>query len=944
MNSDGLKQAIKLIRQGDEKAARQLLDEILQKEPDNISAMLYRASISPLPARLKILKHILKIDPDNEQARKGLEITQKQLHAQRSSETSSSPVPIDDVLKDTTHYEIDAVKEVVSPVSQSNVLNQTISSEEKSDFDFLDDDPFAEVSPQSVGDDFFDFDADLSSDSLQPKTSRVPVLSKALKPGPLMGLAILTAIVAGGIVLVSSFGNRPSETSNNINNDVSRSSPTDTTLFSVTYTQDDYQPQGIFTDFPIGVYRARVTTNGRFVLSLIPESGNCEEILRFYGEGEAVEGAEVRFQVLYDCQMRVMTQPDSDSQDWTLTVEQIVQHDYNVIEQYTGLNDEFYEMGGQATASFRGFDYQGEQTFNVLRWDDWQGRLSSSSLGRKQAVIPVEIPPGIYQVEYNTDGSLGVDLGYGWPCYSPFGFYERARQEWRDQPPGVISNVPRYPLTMSSPVRTRGILISEGCIAVISVANIYEVSPGFQNGRYNWSFINQARSPLHDWELTLTPVDVTQISELEDGYVMFGRTVIGPVSIPSGEYYLIGVTGESGDFGDTSAWLEPLNGNCEQGFVLDAPVLTLEQMYTAFMNDPAFPDGPRLNSNGCEALIIVANATNATRGLLIGRSDAARPVRPTPVPQYVYPPNEDDRITLEQFLQDDFDIDSLSYIQALELLREADASDPGWMARLPACPSRRASIIGTTEWSDEADYWRSILGSLNPEWSIEYYHPGAEHIYRSSTTSNHRQQCAYDINDDLITGGSAAGTPDYAANLLAHVKIDTLTWEVLGWQTYNLFRIPNAGEDGYEDNNVTIVTLNPFASRSAACQSTLETYQIGDQLVQLPIVCLPDAVVGYANYVQRITAVDSTTDVTDFTYEISGGNLPDGFSIDPTRGEISGIPTLPDEVQPESYTIPSLDKTQPDGYIYTFTVIARNIGNGYTGSQTYRIIVRRSGS
>lgn len=66
-------QARELARQGDRPAARRLLEEILQEEPDNEDVLLWYALLAPDRAEvIEGLKKVLEINPDNAQAQQRL--------------------------------------------------------------------------------------------------------------------------------------------------------------------------------------------------------------------------------------------------------------------------------------------------------------------------------------------------------------------------------------------------------------------------------------------------------------------------------------------------------------------------------------------------------------------------------------------------------------------------------------------------------------------------------------------------------------------------------------------------------------------------------------------------------------------------------------------------------------------------------------------------------
>jgi hypothetical protein len=106
--------------------------------------------------------------------------------------------------------------------------------------------------------------------------------------------------------------------------------------------------------------------------------------------------------------------------------------------------------------------------------------------------------------------------------------------------------------------------------------------------------------------------------------------------------------------------------------------------------------------------------------------------------------------------------------------------------------------------------------SKSPDFLLQVFHPSARMSYRSKPQdffvngnfiSRIAQQCTYDGNENLITKGKGAGTPDFAAGntdstdpreifkaLDYHNRTDVKTWCALGWQEYNRTWVPNDGE------------------------------------------------------------------------------------------------------------------------------------------------------
>jgi len=71
--SDKLNQAITTIKAGDKQTGRQLLIEILKAEPHNENAWLWMTQVvNKKEEKVKCLERVLKINPDNEMAQKGM--------------------------------------------------------------------------------------------------------------------------------------------------------------------------------------------------------------------------------------------------------------------------------------------------------------------------------------------------------------------------------------------------------------------------------------------------------------------------------------------------------------------------------------------------------------------------------------------------------------------------------------------------------------------------------------------------------------------------------------------------------------------------------------------------------------------------------------------------------------------------------------------------------
>ena len=70
---DLVEQAVKLIRSGDDKAARTILLNALRFNPDNLDAWFWLAAVTEdLNEREACLERVLILEPDHPAARKGL--------------------------------------------------------------------------------------------------------------------------------------------------------------------------------------------------------------------------------------------------------------------------------------------------------------------------------------------------------------------------------------------------------------------------------------------------------------------------------------------------------------------------------------------------------------------------------------------------------------------------------------------------------------------------------------------------------------------------------------------------------------------------------------------------------------------------------------------------------------------------------------------------------
>ncbi|MBA4719360.1 MAG: hypothetical protein HRO68_09810 [Nitrosopumilus sp.] len=94
--------------------------------------------------------------------------------------------------------------------------------------------------------------------------------------------------------------------------------------------------------------------------------------------------------------------------------------------------------------------------------------------------------------------------------------------------------------------------------------------------------------------------------------------------------------------------------------------------------------------------------------------------------------------------------------RALEIAQGLEKENPGWLDVLPDCPCtvKLARNPTTTKWTEQHSPF------------LQTYHPGAFFEFRSTDTYSsgkdtaHDQQCTYDEQENLITSGHAAGTPD----------------------------------------------------------------------------------------------------------------------------------------------------------------------------------------
>ncbi|MEW5959235.1 MAG: hypothetical protein AB1801_16010 [Chloroflexota bacterium] len=85
MTEDFLQQAIAAIKAGDKTAGKRILiDEVLRTNPRNENAWLWMTQVADADEdRINYLRHVLKINPNNETARRGVEVLQLKLSKKR---------------------------------------------------------------------------------------------------------------------------------------------------------------------------------------------------------------------------------------------------------------------------------------------------------------------------------------------------------------------------------------------------------------------------------------------------------------------------------------------------------------------------------------------------------------------------------------------------------------------------------------------------------------------------------------------------------------------------------------------------------------------------------------------------------------------------------------------------------------------------------------------
>jgi len=81
VTEDYLQQAIAAIKSGDKATGKRLLiDEVLKTNPRNENAWLWMTQVADADEdRLNYLRNVLKINPDNDAARRGLAALQQKL-------------------------------------------------------------------------------------------------------------------------------------------------------------------------------------------------------------------------------------------------------------------------------------------------------------------------------------------------------------------------------------------------------------------------------------------------------------------------------------------------------------------------------------------------------------------------------------------------------------------------------------------------------------------------------------------------------------------------------------------------------------------------------------------------------------------------------------------------------------------------------------------------
>jgi hypothetical protein len=131
---------------------------------------------------------------------------------------------------------------------------------------------------------------------------------------------------------------------------------------------------------------------------------------------------------------------------------------------------------------------------------------------------------------------------------------------------------------------------------------------------------------------------------------------------------------------------------------------------------------------------------------------------------------------------------------ALALARSLESQYPGWRDVLPDCPCRVEDARASSTWQEDNFLKRSLI--------LPFFHPGSATAFRSARGyptrpgTSHGQQCTYDELGGLITEGPAAGTPDVwspVTHFSEHQEVDVEPFNLLGWQVYNQYWIPDGG-------------------------------------------------------------------------------------------------------------------------------------------------------
>ncbi len=154
------------------------------------------------------------------------------------------------------------------------------------------------------------------------------------------------------------------------------------------------------------------------------------------------------------------------------------------------------------------------------------------------------------------------------------------------------------------------------------------------------------------------------------------------------------------------------------------------------------------------------------------------------------------------------DVKALKEMTDKAAVKEAEAKAdhlkenyPGWKDELPDCPCTQEEIDEQSDIFERSDY------------GLETHHSGAASGYRSSepveikstvnpelTPLEAGQQCTFDTQENLITHGVAAGTPDAYSpseigNILDHYQTDVFTSQYLSSEEYLKEWTPNNNND-----------------------------------------------------------------------------------------------------------------------------------------------------